>query len=77
MANFNLVYKWRIPDFKVLLGLFVMIHFVWVSMIKKKTSLIRISDIPVSDFDIFELSDLKLSGLFKSSFKGGVENRPI
>ena len=54
-----------------------MIHFVWVSMIKKKTSLIRISDIPVSDFDIFELSDLKLSGLFKSSFKGGVENHPI
>ena len=46
-------------------------------MIKKKTSLIRISDIPVSDFDIFELSDLKLSGLFKNSFKGGVENHPI
>ena len=54
-----------------------MIHFVWVSMIKKKTSLIRISDIPVSDFHIFELSDPTMSGLFKGSFKGGVENHPI
>ena len=54
-----------------------MIHFVWVSVIKKKTSFIRIFDIPVSDFDIFEISDPKLNGLFKGSFKGGVENHPI
>ena len=41
-------------------------------MIGKETSFIRIFDIPVSDFDIFELLNPTLGGLFRGSIYGGV-----